>query len=158
VKPPTIAERRAVNVDLRMDKESREKFLAGAHVAVLSVADPTRGPLSAPVWYRYEPGGPLVFITGRDSRKGRLVREQGRVSLCVQTETPPYKYVTVEGRATVGAPDPEQDIRGIAARYLGPDVLEEYLRMNEADRRANSIRVEVEIDRWLTADFSKVLG
>ena len=51
------------------------------------------------VWYSYEPGGEVRIITGRTSRKGKLLECAGRFSLCVQTETLPYKYVSVEGRS-----------------------------------------------------------
>src|SRR5688572_4815576 len=104
-------------MDLTMTREEREAFLIDVHVGVLSVSNAGRGPLTAPVWYCYEPGGKLYFMTDRDSRKGRLIREHGRVSLCAQTENPPYKYVSVEGKATIGEPDYERDIRGIAIRY-----------------------------------------
>ena len=84
---------------LSMSRTQREAFLAGTHVAVVSVADGERGPLTLPVWYRYEPGGAVYFVTGGTSRKLALIRKAGRVSLCVQTETAPYEYVAVEGPA-----------------------------------------------------------
>lgn len=145
-------------MDLSMSREEAEAFLAGPHVAVLSVAEAGRGPLSAPVWYSYLPGGPLRFQTGRESKKARLIRAAGRVTLCVQTETPPYKYLTVEGPATLGEIDRERDVRGIPLRYLGPEGIEAYLKMNEADRLENSVIVEVQIERWQSADFAKVSG
>ena len=53
------------------------------HVAVLALTELGRGPLAAPIWYGYEPGGEIWFTTERDSRKGRLLAEGARVSLCV---------------------------------------------------------------------------
>jgi hypothetical protein len=82
---------------LTMTKEEREAFLADVHVAVISVAEDGHGPLLVPIWYSYEPGGEVRIITGRTSRKGELLERAGRFSLCVQTETLPYKYVSVEG-------------------------------------------------------------
>jgi len=82
-----------------MTKEEREAFLADVHVAVISVAEHGHGPLVVPIWYSYEPGGEVRIITGRTSRKGKLLERAGRFSLCVQTETLPYKYVSVEGRS-----------------------------------------------------------
>ena len=47
-----------------MTREEREQFLAGAHVGVLSVASESGGgPLAVPVWYSYQPGGPVSVIT-----------------------------------------------------------------------------------------------
>ena len=42
-------------------------------------------------------GGEVRVVTDRASRKGRLLERVKRCSLCAQSETPPYKYVTVEG-------------------------------------------------------------
>jgi hypothetical protein len=44
-----------------MTREEREQFLAGVHVGVLSVvSEGGGGPLAVPVWYSYQPGGPVV--------------------------------------------------------------------------------------------------
>jgi len=141
-------------MSLAMTRAEREAFLADTHVAVLSVADGARAPLVVPVWYAYEPGGDLRFVTGGASRKARLIRKLGRVSLCVQIETPPYRYVTIEGPATISAPDYERDIRSRALRYLGPQMGETYLRATAAEH-AGAILVTVKPERWLTADYGK---
>jgi len=118
-----------------MTKGEREAFLAETHVGVFSVADDGRGPLAVPVWYHYEPGGVVRFVTGGASRKARLLAASGRASLLVQTETAPYKYAAVEGPARVaGAPDFERDVRATALRYLGNDVGEMYLAATAAER------------------------
>src|SRR5262249_62319542 len=83
-----------------MTKMEREAFLAGVHVGMISIAKEGRGPLTVPIWYAYAPGGELRLITGRHSWKGRLLTQAGRCSLCVQTESPPYRYVSVEGPIT----------------------------------------------------------
>ena len=141
-------------MSLAMTKDEREAFLADTHVAVVSVADGARAPLVVPVWYAYEPGGDLRFVTGGASRKARLIRKAGRVSLCVQTETPPYRYVSIEGPAVIGAPDHERDVRATALRYLGPQMGEVYLQATAAER-AGSILVTVKPERWLTVDYGK---
>jgi Pyridoxamine 5'-phosphate oxidase len=101
-------------MSLTMTKEEREAFLADVHVGVISVAEDGHGPLTVPVWYSYEPEGEVRIITARRSRKGKRLERAGRFSLCAQTETPPYKYVSVEGpivaievapsRAVISAP------------------------------------------------------
>src|SRR3970282_490793 len=82
-------------MSLVMTKQEREAFLADVHVGIISIAEERRGPLAVPIWYAYDSGGDLRIMTGRESRKGRLLARAGRFSLCVQTETPPYKYVSV---------------------------------------------------------------
>src|ERR1700747_603096 len=85
-------------VSLVMSVEERQQFLAGLHVGVLSVAEGNeRAPLAVPVWYDYEVGGKVSVITGRRSRKGRAILASGRMTLCAQDETVPYRYVSVEG-------------------------------------------------------------
>lgn len=141
-----------------MTKAEREAFLAETHVAVISVAEPGRGPLTIPVWYGYEPGGPIRFVTDDGSRKAGLIRAAGRLSLCVQTETPPYKYVTVEGPITIDAPDRERDERALARKYLGP-MADMYLAHTAEERargiNAHPILVLLHPERWLTVDYSK---
>ena len=56
-------------MSLAMTKAEREAFLAETRVAVISVAEPDRGPLTIPVWYSYEPGGVVRFVTAGTSKK-----------------------------------------------------------------------------------------
>ncbi len=144
-------------MSLNMSKAEREAFLTGVHVAVVSVEDPGHGPLSIPVWYRYEPGGDVFFTTGASSRKAALIREAGRVSLCVQTETAPYQYVTVEGPATLESPDSDRDVRAIAVRYLGEQGGAAYLKSTGAGGEG-SVLVRLHPERWLTVDYGKRSG
>ena len=55
--------------DYSMSHADREAFLADTHVALLAVADDSRGPLLVPVWYWYRPGGEVHVVTGGASRK-----------------------------------------------------------------------------------------
>ena len=141
-----------------MSKSEREAFLAETRVGIISITEPGRGPLTVPVWFHYEPGGVIRFVTGGESRKARLMRANARVSLCVQTETPPYKYASVEGPARIaGAPDFERDFKGIAVRYLGAQMAEMYLA-STADDRPGAVLVEIAPERWLTVDYAKAFG
>lgn len=138
-----------------MSRTDREAFLAETHVAMLAIADDGRGPLVVPVWYWYRPGGDVHIVTGGESRKVALVRKAGRASLCVQTETPPYRYVGVEGRATVvGRPDFERDVREVALRYLGKQMGEMYLAATTAQHEA-AVLLRLTPERWQSEDFSR---
>jgi general stress protein 26 len=141
-------------MSLAMTKSEREAFLAETRVAVISIAEDGRGPLTIPVWYSYEPGGVVRFITGASSKKAALLEKAGRMSLCVQTETAPYKYLTVEGPITVSKPDFERDSRPMALRYLGEQMGEMYLA-STADERDSSILVSLRPERWLSVDYTK---
>jgi len=140
-----------------MTKAEREEFLAGLHVGIISIAEPGRGPLSVPIWYGYEPGGELWIVTEASSRKGRLLKQAGRFSLCAQTEQPPYKYVSVEGPITsITSSDVERDERSLAHRYLGADFGDRYIEATGgAAARANNILVKLRPEHWLTVDYAK---
>jgi len=144
-------------MSLAMTRADREAFLAETRVAVVSIPEPGRGPLTVPVWHIYEPGGEVRFVTGGASRKARLIREAGRMSICVQEESPPYRYVSVEGPVTIGRPDFERDIRPTALRYLGAQMGEMYLQATAGDREG-SILVRLRPEHWLSVDYGKWSG
>ncbi len=141
---------------LKMSQEEREAFLAALHVGVISIEEPGRGPLTVPIWYDYRPGGELWIITGRNSRKGRLLQNAKRISLCAQTEQPPYKYVSVEGPITaIEASKLASDERPMAHRYLGPELGDRYIEQTGGAERGDTIVVRIVPERWLTVDYSK---
>jgi hypothetical protein len=144
-------------MSLKMSKSERESFLAEVHVGVISISEPGRGPLAVPIWYGYEPGGELWIVTDRDSRKGKLLRQADRLSLCAQTEQPPYKYVSVEGPITSTTPaDVDRHIRPLAHRYLGAQFGDRYIEATGgSDGRSESVIVRMRPERWLTTDYSK---
>ena len=144
--------------DTRMTRAEREAFLAAVRVGMVGIADGLRGPLAVPVWYGYEPGGEVWFVTERDSRKGKLLLLVDRISLCVQTESPPYKYVSVEGPIeAIERADLERHRRVLAHRYLGKQLGDGYLAASGAAGEENIV-VRLRPERWLTVDYSKAFG
>jgi hypothetical protein len=138
-----------------MTRQEREQFLAALHVGIISIAEDGRGPLTVPVWYAYQPGGELRVLTASASRKGRLLERARRFSLCAQTETPPYRYVSVEGPVVAIAPaDVERDLRPLARRYLGAEAGDAYIAATR-DQHADDVLIRMRPERWLTADFGK---
>jgi nitroimidazol reductase NimA-like FMN-containing flavoprotein (pyridoxamine 5'-phosphate oxidase superfamily) len=145
---------------LAMTRKEREAFLAHVHVGVLSIPESGRGPLSAPIWYGYEPGGDVWLVTGRDSRKGRLLAEGVRVGFVVQSEEAPYRYVSIEGPVvSVATNSSAAEERELAHRYLGREGGDAYVA-STADRRETEPNVLVHIrpERWLTVDYRKAYG
>lgn len=142
-------------MSLAMSKSEREAFLSQTRPAIISIAEYGRGPLTIPIWYSYEPGGVVRFVTGGSSKKVELIRKAGRLSLCVQTETAPYQYVSVEGPAVIGEPDFERDMRAMAHRYLGEQMGEAYLQM-AAGERVGAVLVTLTPERWITVDYNKM--
>lgn len=141
---------------LSMTTTEREEFLAGLHVGILGIERVDGPPLTVPIWYMYEPGGELWFLTSLDSVKGRLLQRAMRFSLCVQTETPPYKYVSVEGTATISPADKELHSRPMARRYLGERGGDRYVDGNGGEADGESVRFSTTPERWFTLDYSKL--
>ncbi|QWF81744.1 pyridoxamine 5'-phosphate oxidase family protein [Amycolatopsis sp. CA-230715] len=135
----------------KMTVEEREAFLAEVHVGVVGVArEDGRAPLTVPIWYLYAPGGELVINTGKGSLKHRLIEAAGRISLSVQVETPPYRYVTVEGPVTAITTSAEEDLEAVAHRYLEKEAAEGFLA---AMAGADEVTIRVRPEHWISSDF-----
>ena len=135
-----------------MSAAERDEFLAGVHVGVLSAAVGTAGQtLAVPVWYSFQPGGLLTVLTGRRSRKAAAIRAAGRFALCVQDDSPPYRYVSVEGPViTEEELDPAERL-AMARRYLGAAGGDRYVTANpDANRENAAFRMRPE--HWLSQD------
>jgi hypothetical protein len=142
-------------MSLAMTKEEREAFLADVHVGVISIEREGEAPLSAPIWYDYEPDVGLRVITERGSRKGRALERAGRFTLVAQTEAPPfYQYVSVSGPVISSGPaDLEAHRRPMAHRYFGPELGDLYVS-GGGDGEAWLYTMKPE--RWLSVDYAKV--
>ena len=142
-----------------LTKAEREAFLAEPRIGVLSLtSDDERPPLAFPTWYGYQPGGEITYYTHRSEpkpRKLRLLREGAVVSLCVQREDRPYKYVTVEGTVIAEDEMPTFEQRfAIVRRYLSEDEAREYIQ-NEMESGVNLAMFTIRPDRWAGLDFSE---
>lgn len=154
--PDALAGATITDMDLAMSKESRDAFLAEVRVAVLGVVDP-RGdsaPLQVPVWYSYQPGGNITVLTARAAIKTKFIQEAGRFSICVQDDTAPYRYVSVEG-PLVAVDDPMNPVvrEAMVHRYLDREAAAEYLAATQ-DQLVDDIAIYLRPQRWRTADFA----
>lgn len=137
-----------------MTEKERDAFLAERRVAVLAIGREGAGPLCAPVWYRRTADGSFEIAMADASVKARLLRARGRASLCVQDESRPYRYVSVEGPVSLRVMTPEERhvaITDIAGRYLGA---EGGARYADAFPGHDEALVTLVPDRWRT----EVLG
>lgn len=115
--------------------ERREFLLEGTRTGKLATVRADGRPHVAPVWFLLEGeanGETLVFTTAEDTVKGRNIRRDGRVSVSVDEETPPFAFVLVEGRAEVSedAADLRYWATRIASRYMGEELAESYGKRN----------------------------
>jgi nitroimidazol reductase NimA-like FMN-containing flavoprotein (pyridoxamine 5'-phosphate oxidase superfamily) len=144
-------------MSLSMSRAEREAFLAAVHVGVISIERPERSPLAVPIWYSYQPGGALWIMIESGSLKERLLQQSRRFTLCVQDETPPfYKFVSVAGPIVSMVPsDKQRDERGMAARYLGEELADQYIAATKADpANRPGVIVTMRPESWITADFA----
>lgn len=149
-------------MDVSMSRQDREKFLAETRVGVLAVTDSRggHGPLQAPIWYAYEPGREVVVFTGDRSLKARCIREAGRFGLCVQDESLPVRYVSVEGPVTSGGEriDPvewEALTRRYLDLYVDQRTASSYV---DASRRQliDNVAFRMRPQHWRSADFTAI--
>jgi hypothetical protein len=142
----------------QLTERERQEFLAEPHVAVLSVSSgDNRPPHTTPVWYAYEPGGNLTFFTGtqgRKSRKAGLIQRAGVLSLTVQREEFPYRYVTIEG-AVAGAdrPPSAEQVLAVVRRYLPEEAAQGFVKAELEHPSPEFVLFTVRPDRWLSFDF-----
>ncbi|KAA2251445.1 PPOX class F420-dependent oxidoreductase [Solihabitans fulvus] len=123
------------------------EFVSGlpARTGKLAVVRKDGSPHIAPVWVDLD-GPDLVFLTGRDTIKGKAILRDGRVALCFDDERPPFHFVTITGRAVV-----DEDIEQLrywagrtAARYMGADRANEFAERNAVP---GELLVRVKIDK-----------
>jgi len=145
-------------MSLVMSKAEREAFLSEIHVAIISIPEPGRGPLTVPVWYAYDTSGELRVWTGGNSRKAILLQQAKRISICIQQETPPYRYVSAEGPVISTEPIRlEQELRPLIYRYLGEEEGDQFIESLGGDTAGTGdILVRMKPERWLSEDYSKL--
>ena len=112
-------------------EEYREFLLGSVRTATLATVRADGRPHAAPIWYHLD-GETFVFTTGEDTVKGRNMRRDGRVSLCIDGERPPFHFVIVEGVANLTADDPDLLLWAtrLGGRYMGEDQAEAFGRRN----------------------------
>jgi len=97
-------------------------------------------PHVAPIWFVVDTStagadsvlGDLVFNTGTDTLKGKAIRRDPRVALCIDDDRPPFSFVTIEGVATISEELGEvaRWATVLGGRYMGEERAEEYGRRN----------------------------
>jgi len=119
----------------QMTAEERRRFLtAGTRTLKVATVRADGQPHVVPVWFVLD-GDTVVFTTGEDTLKGRHLRRDPRVALCVDEETPPFAFVLIEGTAELirNAPDLLDWATRIAHRYMGAERAAAYGTRNAVD-------------------------
>lgn len=100
--------------------------------AMLATVRPDGRPHVAPVWIALDDDDSVVFTTGADTVKGRTIRAEPRVAICVDDDQPPFAYVLIEGTAEVRTDLDEMLVWAtrIGGRYMGAERAEAFGRRN----------------------------
>jgi PPOX class probable F420-dependent enzyme len=113
----------------RMNEAEIRAFLTfGTRTGKLGVTRLDGSPMVVPIWFGVDDDGTLLFTTWGESIKGKSLRRDGRVSLCVDEDSPPFAYVRVDGTTTL-LDDPKllrTWAKRIGGRYMGAERAEEY--------------------------------
>ena len=111
--------------------EVRAFLLHGTRTGKLATVRPDGRPHVVPIWFALDEGA-LLFTTWHTTVKATNIRSNPHVSLCIDDENPPFAYAMLEGTAVLI--DDQEQLKlcatRIAARYMGPDLAEEYGNRN----------------------------
>jgi PPOX class probable F420-dependent enzyme len=108
-------------------EEWREFVSSGTRTGKAGVPTADGTPHVTPVWFLLD-GDDLVFTTHESGVKGRALRRDPRVCVCVDDDAPPYTFVSLWGTATLSE-DPAEVRRwatALGGRYMGAERAEEY--------------------------------
>jgi PPOX class probable F420-dependent enzyme len=132
------------------DEEVRE-FLRQPNIAVVATVGADGRPHAVPTWYEYD-GSEIVMHLGLGSRRYRNVRSNDRVAVCIDTKTPPYKAIVVEGRARTKEGADDEGSRRMAVHYLGEELGNRYADSIEGTRM---VIARVAPDRIISWDYAR---
>jgi len=113
------------------DAQWQAFVMASPRTAKLSTIRADGRPHISPVWFVLD-GPVVVFTTWADCVKGRNLRRDPRVSLCVDDPEDLYSYVMIDGTAEISE-DPDDLLHWatiLGGRYMGEDRAEEFGRRN----------------------------
>ena len=109
------------------EREWRAFVQEGTRTGKLATVRKDGRPHVMPVWFLLD-GDDVLFNTGADTVKGRNLRREGRASLCVDDDRPPFAFVTISG--PVELVEDVAEVRrwatAIGARYMGAGRAEEF--------------------------------
>lgn len=84
--------------------EDQDAFVSANKWAVVTTLRSDGSPTSSVIFYARE-GDEILFSTTADRLKAKTLARDPRIAVCVIDEGPPYRYVTIEGRATIQRDD-----------------------------------------------------
>ena len=119
-----------------MSKAEIAKFLMqGTFTGKLATVKKDGSSHVVPIWFvldnennRHKVGN-IIFTTGESSTKANNIRQDNRVSICVDDQVPPFSFVTIFGIAKIYPYKQKEVLKWatkIAERYMGKSNAEAY--------------------------------
>jgi hypothetical protein len=93
-------------------------LLAGPNLARIAYVGLDSRPRVVPIWFQYV-DGEIRMITGPKAEKAKALAANPAVALTIDSSTPPYKVLLVQGDAVL------DHVEGMAPEY--PDIVRRYL-------------------------------
>jgi PPOX class probable F420-dependent enzyme len=109
------------------ENEWRAFVSTGTRTGKAALTRKDGSPHVTPVWFVVD-GSDVYFNTAVNSLKGRILRRDPRIAICVDDQEPPYSYVIMQGKAELSEDlDEMRDwATRIGGRYMGVDKAEEF--------------------------------
>ncbi len=119
-----------------MSRAQIDEFLTGGrHVMKLATLTAEGWPYVTPIWYDYD--GETFLVAGRGkARWVANIRDDRRVSACIDTSEAPYTRVLVEGEAEIIDGSWLGEWEHWAVRYLGQEAGHRYYEETRLTPRA----------------------
>jgi PPOX class probable F420-dependent enzyme len=111
-----------------MTKAEWQEFVStGTRTGRAGVTSADGAPHVTPIWFLLD-GDDLVFTTHESSVKGKALRRDPRICVCVDDDTPPYSFASLWGEASLSE-DLEELRRWateLGGRYMGAERAEDF--------------------------------
>ena len=134
------------------DAELREFLTDKPHIMKLATLSIDGWPMVNPVWYNYD--GEAFAVAGRRQAEWVAnIRNDPRVSMCIDTAAAPYVRVLIRARAEILDENWMPDVPDRAARYLGERSGQAYFDSKKHIPRALIRITPVKITSWTGGDW-----
>jgi PPOX class probable F420-dependent enzyme len=132
-----------------LDDPVVQSLLEGANLARLSYIGTDGRPRVVPIWFTHEDGD-IIMVTGPKAEKVRALEANGSVAISIDSSTPPYNVLLIDGDATLEYVDGMDPLyRGIVERYLGR-AADGYLNALKIRRQ---VRIRTKVRSYRIFDF-----
>jgi PPOX class probable F420-dependent enzyme len=98
--------------------DDQAKLFEDTNFAVVGIVTPRNEPRTSIVWVDWD-GESVLFNTTNARAKGRYLRRNPKVSICVWLRDDPYSYVEVVGTAELDEEGAAEHIEKLSQKYEG---------------------------------------